>query len=281
MSDPLTPPEESTRLRDACLARWSTLQIPIQAATFKEIESLQAREDQVDANSLGELVASDALMSLRLLAQVAALRSPRSSGDPQTVTAALVWLGVGPFFRSSARIPLIEQTLADHPGALWRVERHLSESRRAARLTLAFAMQRGDPDAASLHHAALLNRFVELLLWVHEPASALRIECEQRADPLLSTQQAQQKVLGFEISDLKQPLQERWRLPRHLAWSGDPRHADDPSVQCIAYASRIAARERSGARSDSAVVDEAELSVLSDLLGVSQQEVMALIGETE
>ncbi|MCK7498814.1 MAG: hypothetical protein MZW92_55820 [Comamonadaceae bacterium] len=62
--------------------------------------SCARREDAVDAHLLAEAIASDPLMTLKLLAHVAHLRRGRDGSDTETVTAALVMLGIPPFFRA-------------------------------------------------------------------------------------------------------------------------------------------------------------------------------------
>ena len=64
------------------------------------LEELRADEDAVDAHLLAEAIASDPLMTLKLLAHVARLRRGRDGSDTETVTEALVMLGIPPFFRA-------------------------------------------------------------------------------------------------------------------------------------------------------------------------------------
>ena len=64
------------------------------------LEDLRSNEDAVDAHLLADCMQSDPLMTLKLLAHIAQLRRGRDTGDPETVTEALVLLGISPFFRA-------------------------------------------------------------------------------------------------------------------------------------------------------------------------------------
>ena len=66
--------------------------IPVLADTAEVLQSLRENEDAVDAHLLAESIGTDPLMTLKLLAHVAKVRSARSTTDPETVTAALVLL---------------------------------------------------------------------------------------------------------------------------------------------------------------------------------------------
>jgi hypothetical protein len=103
----------------------------------------------------------------------------------ETVIAALVMMGIPPFFRAFADPVAVEDRLAACPEALEGVRRVLRRAYRGARFALGFAVHRADPNAASIHAAALLHEFAELLLWCHAPRLALSIRDLQDADPTL------------------------------------------------------------------------------------------------
>src|SRR5882672_7224205 len=95
--------------------------LPVLAESAQAIEALRANEDAVDAHLLAETVAADPLLTLKVMAEAARLSRGRDAdarGDPETVTAALVLLGIGPFFRIFGPQPTVEEQLADHPEAL-------------------------------------------------------------------------------------------------------------------------------------------------------------------
>jgi HD-like signal output (HDOD) protein len=236
------PPARAQPLRDldAWAAHFVAAPIPVLAATAHSIEELRDIEDEVDAHLLAEPIAVDPLMTLKLMACVAQVRSPRCTTDPETVTAALVMLGIAPFFRAFDTLDRIEDRLAGHPRALQGLQAVLSRAHRGAAFALAFAVHRMDHDAHVIHTAALLHDFAEMLLWLNAPELALRIADLQRDDPGLRSASAQRQVLNIELQDLQQQLMRAWRLPELLVLINDERHASSAQVRNVLLALRLA-----------------------------------------
>ena len=241
-------PQLKHSLRD--LLAWTThfraAEIPVLAQTADTLEALRANEDSVDANSLGETIASDPLMTLKVLAYAATHRSARVITDVETVTSALVMIGISPFFRAFGVQSTVEDRLAEEPDALQGLTDTLKRAHRGANFALGFAVHRMDHDAAVIHAAALLHDFAEMLLWCHAPALALRIREFQRGDPALRSRAAQLSVLGIELFDLQQALMKAWRLPELLIRISDDRHADTAGVQSVMLGLRLARHTAQG-----------------------------------
>ena len=251
MSDvSICPPPLRVPLPDlaAWTAHFEAAEISVLAASADALEALRAREDddEVDANLIGEMVAGDPLMTLRVLVHAARNRPPRMVTDTQTVTAALVMMGVTPFFRAFGPPPTVEDRLNDMPDAMAGLQTVLRRSHRAARFAIGFAVHRTSPDAALMHQAALLHDFAELLLWCEAPSLALELQRRQRDEPTLRSCVAQRAVLGVELADLQQSLLRAWRLPQFLIVATDDRHAEHPSVKTVALAVRLARHSAAG-----------------------------------
>jgi HD-like signal output (HDOD) protein len=221
-------------------------EIPVLADTAEMIEALRANEDAVDANLLGETIAGDPLMALKVLAHVSTHRSSRRVTDAETVTAALVLLGIPPFFRAFGPQPTVEDRLTEMPQALEGLQAVLRRADRAAKFALAFAVHRMDHDAAVITQAALLHDFAEMLLWCHAPALALEIASRQQADPALRSNVAQRQVLNIELADLQQTLMRAWRLPELLIRISDDKHAGNAQVRNVLLAIRLARHSARG-----------------------------------
>lgn len=230
----------------AWTAHFAGTEIPVLADTADALEALRQNEDQVDANLLGEMIAPDPLMTLRLMSQAARNRSSRLVTDPETVTAVIVMMGITPFFRAFGPLPTVEAHLRDHPSALAGLHEVLRRGQRASRFALAFAVHRLDPHTAVIHQAALLHDFAELLLWVHAPALAQQIAAAQAADPQLRSAEVQRRMLHVELGDLQQSLMRHWRLSDLLTRISDDKHADHPSVRNVLLAIRVARHSSHG-----------------------------------
>jgi HD-like signal output (HDOD) protein len=255
-------------LRDlsAWLAYFRSAPIPVLDATAAVVRELATNEDAVDAHLLSETIASDPLMTLKLLAHVGGA-SRRETGV-ETVLGALVLLGIGPFFRQFGELPTISQTLVTAPDAaetLAGLKAVLDRSHRAGRFAIAFAAHRMDPDAAVIHEAALLHGFAELLLWCHAPALSLEIARRQRADTGLRSALVQHSVLGITLGELQQALMKAWRLPALLIRLDDEQHADSPQVKNVALAVRLARHTVQGWENAALPDDVADIAELLQL----------------
>ena len=261
------PPRLNETLPD--LDAWTTFclaaPLPVLDDTAERLEELRAAEDAVDAHLIADAIAHDPLMTLKLLAHVAGVRSARRSGDPQTVTSALVLLGIGPFFRAFGPQPTAAAHLAGVPQALPGFEAVLKRSHRAAAFALGFAVHRMDPDAQILHAAALLHDFAELLLWLHAPALALGIARAQRADPALRSAAAQRAVLHIELAGLQQALLRAWRLPELLVRIEDERHANTAQARNVLLAVRVARHSARGWDNPALADDVRDIAALLNL----------------
>lgn len=234
--------------RDAAgwVALWRHAQIPILQETAEQIEELRAREDDVDAKMLARVVSQDPLMCLKLLAHVSTHRSGRRLTDTETATAALVMMGIGPFFRTFGPQSSVQDVLCERPQAVAGLLRVLTRARRAAHFALGFAVHRMDNDAEVIHEAALLHDFAEMLLWCHAPDIALEIERRQAADSTLRSAAVQRELLNVDLVDLQQALMRAWHLPELLVRISDDHHAHSPKVRNVLLAIRLARHTKDG-----------------------------------
>lgn len=277
---PNQPPPLTEALRDlaAWTAHFRAAEIPVLAHTAQTLEALRANEDAVDANGIGELVSHDPLMTLKVLSYAATHRPARVVTDAETVTAALVMMGITPFFRAFGPQPTVEQRLAEVPEALEGLLAVLKRAHRGANFALAFAVHRMDSDAAVIHEAALLHDFAEMLLWCHAPALALRIRAAQQADPTLRSNVVQTQLLNIELCDLQQALMRAWHLPELLIRITDDRHATQAAVRNVVLAVRLARHTARGW--DNAALPD-DLADIGALLNLSPAAVLQLVHGVE
>lgn len=225
---------------DGWVALWRQAEIPVLRETSIQLEELRLREDVVDARLLAECISGDPLMCLKLLAHVSTHRTARRITDAETATAALVLMGIGPFFRHFGLQPAIEDQLAAQPEALDGLQAVLHRARRAAGFALGFAVHRMDHDAEVIHEAALLHDFAEMLLWCHAPDLALQIAELQQSDASLRSTKAQRATLNVELVDVQQALMKAWHLPDLLVRISDGHQVDTPQVRNVQLAIRLA-----------------------------------------
>ena len=251
------------------LAAWTDSfrerEIPVLADTAEALELLRTKEDDVDANGIGEMIANDPLMTLKVLAHASSHRGKKVVTDTETVTAALVMMGISPFFRAFGPQPTVEDHLAAEPQALAGLRAAVRRAHRGANFALGFAVHRMDPDAAVVHAVALLHEFADMLLWCHAPVLQLEIQRRQRADPALRSAVAQQQVLNIEVAELQAALMRAWRLPELLIHMGDDLHAENANVRSIELAARLARHTAKGWDNPAVPDDIADIAALLNL----------------
>ncbi len=265
------------------VAGWASLfdhhRLPVLADTAGTLEELREHEDVVDAHMLADAIVNDPLMTLKVLAHVAEMRRGREGSGAETVTEALVMIGIPPFFRAFAAPPVAEERLAALPEALQGFQSVLRRSHRAARFAIGFAVHRMDHDAPVIHEAALLHDFAELLLWLHAPALALEIERRQQAEPTLRTAVVQREVLNVELAELQHELMKNWRLPGLLiSITHDRARATTPQVRNVMLAIRVA-RHSSDGWDNPALPDD--LREIGELLQLSPEPTARLLQEID
>lgn len=237
------PPFITQAQRD--VATWASCfdaaALPVLRSTAAALEELRWNEDAVDAHMLADALAPDPLMTLKVLAHVAHVRRGREGGEPETLTAALVMLGITPFFRHFGPQAAAEEVLGMHPGAMEGFTAVLARSRRAARFALGFAVHRMDHDARVIHEAALLHDFAELLMWLRAPGLAQQVRLRQLQEPGLRSASIQKEVFKVMLSDVQHALMLRWRLPRLLVdLADDQRECVSAQARNVALAIRLA-----------------------------------------
>lgn len=230
----------------AWIRHFREAEIPVLRETVEAIAALSENEDATDANSIGEMIGGDPLMTLKILIYASAHRSRRVETSVETIIAALVMMGIPPFFRAFAGQQAVEERLAGDEPALAGVGRVLRRAHRGARFALSFAIHRTDPNAATIHAAALLHEFAELLLWCHAPKLALAIERIMSDDVTVRSSAAQQLVLNIDLASLQEALISTWQLPRLLSESGREAQVGNAGARTVALSARLARHTANG-----------------------------------
>lgn len=265
------------------VAGWAALfepeSLPVLEDTAASLEEFRGFEDATDAHLIAEIIAADPLMSLKVLSHVGRMRRGREGGEPETVTAALVMLGITPFFNVFGPQPSVEAHLASRPQCLEGFRAVLKRCHRAANFALGFAVQRMDHDAAVIHLAALLHDFAELLLWLRAPDLALEIARRQAADSTLRSADVQQELLHIRLVDLQHALMLSWQLPKVLVNITDSTvHTDSAQVRNVELAIRVA--RHSAAGWDNAALPD-DLRDIGELLRLGTEPTMNLLREID
>lgn len=268
-------------------SRYLTSQpIPVLSDTAEELDLLaevEARHGTVDAHLINEAIGDDPLMTLRVLTHVTRHRADRQVTDVDTVTAAVVLMGIGPFFRTFSPLPVLDVHLQAYPHAIAGIHRRIRRSFCAARLVTEFALLHTDSHASALQKAALLHGHAEILLWCHAPTLAQALQTRREQEPQREASAIEQEMLNVELAALEHRMAQDWGLPSTLLRLTDP---DDQRSQVLLQPQRrllalaLALAERIDREGASATPTLDELEELSTLLTLSTPTVQRLIDNT-
>jgi len=259
--------------------------IPVMQDSIDEITLLAEAEEargSVDAHTMSQALGGDPLMTLKVLVHVSKLCHRKGAEPPETLTGALVMLGVGPFFKAFTELTALQTQLELHPAAQDGLRRTLKRARRAAHHAYHWALHRQDEDAEVIYQATLLHDVGELLMWCHAPNLMHKVEQTLAADHTRRSADVQQEVLGINLVDLSQALMRRWHLPNLLIEVTDDRHADHPRARTVMLAMRLARHTQYGwltANAQAALPDD--IQDIARLLNLSTQAALRKVQETD
>jgi len=240
-------------------------EIPVMRRTVRALARLRQDEELADSHGIARIVLGDPLMTLKVLRRIVARRSRRIVTDTETITAAVLLLGVPPFFREFDGQAVVEDCFAGRVDQFRGMLELLRRSRRAALLAVGLAVQRQDADTELIYEAAMLDEFTSLLLWCHEPDLAAEIARRQRADAGLRSTRVQLDLLGVELAPVQQLLLKRWQMPTALISLTDP-HDRTPRARNVRLAVQLA-RHLDGGWENPAIPDD--LDEIAALLNMS------------
>lgn len=263
---------------DSWIIFLSQAEIPVLRQTARDLNQLSKNIENISARDVADVVARDPLMTLKLLRYLQSHKHRIQEHEVVQIEQALLMLGIEAFFNKVLAKPLVEEMLRDHTGALISVLQVVHRSHRASDYSLDWALRMRDMHFEEVRIAALLHDLAELLMWCFAPDSMLKINLIQQQDSSLRSRVAQEQILGFSLVDLQLALTREWVLPKLLLALIDEDQALQPRTCGVVLAVNLA-RHSSKGWGDAALPDD--YKDIGILLGMSQQDVMAMVGAKE
>ncbi len=263
---------------EAWLAVFAQSALPVLRHSESEIKRLREDQDNANGRMLAGVILQDPLLSLRLLAYIEEHRRQRQTTDITTIDRAIMMIGMAPFFRDFADLPLVEDRLRDHPQALLGLLKTIGRARRAAHWARDWAILRRDMDVDEITLATLLHDLAEMMLWLYAPKLALKVRDAQRAAPTRRSALVQEEVLGVPLHKLKLALADSWRLPALVVQLLDHRLAENPRVRNVKLAVDLARHSANG-WNDPALPDD--FMAIRELLHISQETLLRHLNVSE
>lgn len=257
------------------VARLSQSELPVLKHTARDLAALRADEVNLNAHAISRVIASDPVMTVKLLRYLQSHKRRAQTSEVIQVEQALLMLGLEPFFNNVAAQPLIEDMLKAHTVALPPLLRVVHRSHRASEYAYDWAVQLRDLHFEEVRVAALLHDIAEILMWCFAPDQMLEIRALQQHDKSLRSRDAQQRVLGFALVELQKELAIKWGLPELLLKLMDDAHATNSRVRNVVLAVNLARHSANG-WDDAALPDD--YRDIGAMLRMPADEVFMMIG---
>lgn len=261
---------------DAWALLFSSNSLPVLRVTKRRLDEMREDLERVDARELAHLILQDPIMTVRVLAFIQPMRGRALQHDITTIASAVLMAGMNPFFRRFEELPTIEGMLkGEDPHALLGVLQVIRRAQRAADYAQDWAIWRHDINMEEVRIAALLHDLTEILVWCFAPKLGLDIRAQQLAQPTMRSVDAQTQTIGFTFQDIQPELCRIWHLPDLLLRLLDDANADNPRVQNVALAVRLA-RHSSHGWEDPALPDD--YRDIGHLLNITPEAVRQRLG---
>ncbi|MCL4471571.1 MAG: HDOD domain-containing protein [Sulfuricella sp.] len=247
--------------------------LPVLRRTIMELGRLAVRMEQVKAAEIVNVVLQDPLMTLKVLRLVNGMSRSRLSNEITTVEHALMMLGIGPFFHHHSNLSAVEENLQSFEDALPELMRVVSRAHHAAWQARDWAIFRADMKSEEVYIGALLYDMGEILLWALAPEQALQIR-KRALHKKISTEEAQQDVLGFGVRDLQFALTTAWRLPELVQTFMHSENACQPRMLGVIMAASVARHAEKGWLGTQLLAD---YEVIAKMLHTSFDEAVAMV----
>jgi len=260
------------------LEHWVSLltgaDLPVLKHTARDLTALRADDRRLNAHSIAQIIASDPMMTVKLLRYLQQHKRKAQTAEVIQVKQALLMLGVEPFFNNIPPQPLAEEMLKSHAVALPPMLRVVHRSYRASEYAREWAVQLHDLHYEEVRVAALLHDIAEILMWCFAPTMMLEIHDMQQKDKMLHSRSAQEQVLGFALVDLQKELTLQWGLPELLLVLMNDSSAKQPRVRNVELAVNLARHSANG-WDDAALPDD--YKDIGELLRIPAAQVMAMM----
>ncbi len=267
--------EENKALQE-WVAKLTQSDLPILKHTARELAALRADEVRLNAHAISKAIASDPIMTVKLLRYLQSHKHRKQTSEVVQVEQALLMLGLEPFFNNIEAKPLIEDMLMkEHAVALPPLLRVVHRSHRASEYAYDWAVQMRDLHFEEVRIAALLHDMAEILMWCFAPDKMLEIRSMQKSDKALRSRDVQTQVLGFALVDLQRELAVQWGLPELLLKLMDDAHANQSRVRNVVLAVNLARHSANG-WDDAALPDD--YKDIGELLRMKPEEVFLMVG---
>ena len=181
--------------------------MPAFRRTAAEVMSAAATPE-IGSEALGKLILQDPVLTAKVLRIANTVGYNPSGRRIQTISKAILQLGVDAIRNISLGLALMESLL--HGRRQDRVMADLGRSIHAALLARALALAQNEQAAEEVFIAGLLHRIGNMVFWCFSEDEGIALDALLK--PELEESVAEKAVLGFSLLQLSHGLVEDWKL---------------------------------------------------------------------
>lgn len=248
-------------------------QLPVLRRTALSLGYLAKNAEGISAADIGEVVLNDPLMTLKVIAHANGRVHGHFGAEIATVHAAVIMVGVPPFFKHFRSLKSIEElrplTERESQGLL----NCLIRVHHAAWQARDLAILRADIKSEEVYVGTLLHDMGEMVMWCVAPEMMLKILKAVRRQQI-SREDAEKALLGFTLWDFQQALVEKWKLPELLVGFMDNQNSLNPRSLMAIIGSALARHAALGWHSPKLLAD---YEVIAGQFNFSTDEVIDIV----
>lgn len=211
-------------------------EMPIFDNTVQKIIAF-ADNDLAPISELAGVVLRDASLTARVLKLANSIYYNPTNTGISTITRAVIVLGFDAVRDMCLAITLVDALVKG--AAKERLSRELARAIHAATQARALAAARGDKSPEEVFIASLLARIGEMAFWCYSGDLGDKLEHLSKQSGI-APEQAQEKILGFRLSNLSKQLIKEWHLTELLQKAVSHPTQKDERMQVVVLGQQIA-----------------------------------------
>ena len=186
----------------------SNKDIPIFAHTARILASVGSDSDR-SASQIAEITLMDSSLTTKVLRMANSVSFNPGGVKVNTVSRAIVLLGIETIRQISLTVSMVDSTLKGH--AHESAVREMAQGLYAALFARSVAENHGAGDIEAMYIAALLDRIGHLTFWCNANGDGERL-IEAYGRQGVQAADAEREVLGFTLTELGKGLIESWNI---------------------------------------------------------------------
>ena len=224
------------------IKKFTECDFPVFKSTVNEISKVTST-DGASASVLASIILRDPSLTARILKFSNSSYYNQAHSQTSTISRAVVLMGFEAVRELSLSLTVIESILTSQNREI--VTELMAKAFHAASQARAIAFEKGESRLEEIFIATLMHNIGEMAFWCMADEKDVKDLKKALVDEG-NAEEAQEKVLGFKLTDLSRALIEQWGLSPLLFEALSKDDMSSPLMQCITLGEEIAETVPSG-----------------------------------